>query len=246
MTAGDPFGLWEEPPPRAAGDVSYTPGEAPPEEAAAVWEVDLEQAQTALERREQTLESMETGLTDASLRLDRFLDSQGDTGRQISYDSGPSAENMLLLALAEVDPERYSTPGEVSYGWQDLLKWGEMRDQFKAFADLMNRQLLQFVWVDTRENEKVIARTKINWTGDLNGYWTAGLSARQVAVHEKSLQLAVRARGDNLRLYLKVIQMAVRIARAVTTPMGVVDALALAWQFVQDVILPVLKENQPV
>lgn len=245
MTAGDPFGLWEDPPPRAAGDVSYSPGEAPPEEAAAVWEIDLEHAQTALDRREQTLESMEMGLEEASQRLDRFLESQGETGRQVSYDSGPSAENMLLLALAEVDPQRYSAPGAVSYGWQDLLKWEEMREKFKAFADLMNRQLLQFVWVDTREKERVIARTKINWTGDLNGYWTVGLSAAQAAAHEQSLQLAVKARGANLRLYLKVIQMAVRIARAVTTPMGVIDALALAWQFVQDVIMPLLKENQP-
>lgn len=243
MSAPDPFGFWQAAPARPAGEVSYTPGEAPPEETAAVWSIDVRQAGSELARREAAVKLIDAGLEQAGERLERFFDTRGETGRQVSYAQGPTAENMLLLALSEVDPERFPPGGAVSYGWTDLLKWDEMRARFKEFADLANRQLLHFVWVDTSENERIIARTKINWASDLKAFWTPGITAQQVAIHERSLEAAVRYRAENLRIYLQVIQMAMRILRAVSTPLGVLDALALAYQFLLDVI-QLLKREQ--
>jgi hypothetical protein len=53
----------------------------------------------------------------------------------------------------------------------------------------------------------------------------------------------MQSRQVHLRTILTVSQIAAKIALAVTTPLGPLQALSLAWQFVQDVIIPLIEPN---
>ena len=263
-TAVDPFGLWQPPQVAAApvgeavsfGDLSgASTGDLP----AAVWTLALDSglagqlaARETLQRRADQLNAIQEGLDAAGPRADRLLARRAVSG--VSFTTGesgaeplPEPEQSLSSVLDAWDAA--AQPGGSSFGLGDELKklpaadWDALRQRLEALLDGINRQLLHFVWVDTTIDGNLAARTTINWGGDLRTLWQADLSQGTTDAHQQSLGQALQSRQTHLRTILTVSQIAAKIALAVTTPLGPLQALSLAWQFVQDVIIPLMEPN---
>jgi hypothetical protein len=119
-----------------------------------------------------------------------------------------------------------------------------LRQRLDGLMDSVNRQLLHFAWVDTTLDGLLVARTTVDWGGDLTTLWNPGLLPEQSTAHCRSLSLALASRAANLRTILTVSKIAGKIALAVATPLGPLQAMSLGWQFVQEVVMPLLNQQK--
>jgi hypothetical protein len=262
-TVVDPFGLWQpaaHSPAPAAGDMlSFdVPGDVTP---AAVWTLALTSGpqgrlanERELERLAEKVQAIEAGLDASGPRVEALLSARlrSPESSEVSFSTGanltlealsppealPPPEAGLIFALSSFEPVREGD--EVSFGLpgaqKAALNWGELYQRLSALVDSTNHLLLHFAWVDTTLDEHLVARTTVNWGGDFITYWQPGLSQDQMAAHCRSLDLAITSRMANMRAILTVTQIAGKIALAVTTPLGPIQAMSLAWQFVNEVI----------
>lgn len=264
----DPFGLWELPPePPEGAPVSFgLPDEAVPIEQmpAAIWRVALS-AGTAdpLAERAAHVAAIQQGLAQAGARMQALVAARRAAlaGAAVSFSleaaqpGGSQAEQELSLLLDALEP---AAPA-VSFGLFDPLVDGAeaVLDKAKEIAALseaagqlervlqnFNRQVLNYAWVETLAENRLAARTVVNWLGDSTTYWQPGASAAQQAAHRRSLELALESRAASLKMVLTAASLAGTLALAVTTPLGPLQALVLAWKFVNDVIQPALKALQ--
>ncbi len=150
----------------------------------------------------------------------------------------PPPEAGLALALSSLAPARPQEAASfaVSGEPQAAPDWSALFQKLSAFIDLVNRQALHFAWVDTTLDGRLVARTLVNWAGDFTTLWQPGLDPQDTSAHCRSLELAVASRLAYLRTILTISQIAGKITLAVTTPLGPIQALSLAWQFVNSVI----------
>lgn len=256
-TQADPFGLWQ-PPSAAAGDaLSFAlPAEGAPGADAgapsAVWRLALSSDRQGrapggreLERLSARVQSIEAGLDASDQRVDAFLSARSRSleSSGVSFSSAavvtlPPPEAGLSAALSVLDPS--GAPGPISFGLPPGLPssvdWEALYQRLSALLDSVNRQILHFAWVDTTLDNRLIARSTVNWGGDLVTCWQPGLSQDLTNAHCRSLALAMASRLANLRAVLTVSQIAGKIALALTTPLGPIQALSLAWQFISSVV----------
>lgn len=253
----------------AAGASFAVAGPAiPPDQPSAVWRLDLSSAdngQSQLADRANQLNTIDTGLDDAGRRLDVFLNGRNAARIQKTAAFGisapveplPPAEMDLSLALDSLE-----APGNaVSFGLLEdagkiagevrdavtgvakkAINWDDLNQSFDSLVDVINRQVLHFVYVDTAFDSLLVARTVVNWGGDATSCIQTGLSNDKISAHERSLELALASRISDLRAIMMVSQMAGKIALAVTTPLGPLQAILLGWQFVQGVVLPLIRQ----
>lgn len=251
----DPFGLWQPAAPQESGPESFAvlaDGEAAARVEGLAWSLDLRSdalgsvdAQEQLAQREQQVRAIEEGLGQAVTRAERTLGRHraAAQGQAVSFSvDEPEAELDLALALAQIDPGERPASFDVSFGVLPAVDWGELKRRFDTFMEGINRQVLHYAWVETKLDGAAVAQTAVRWGGDLNTYLVPGLSPQIAAAHTQSMTLALASRAANLRAAITVMQIAAKIALAVSTPIGVVQALSLAWQFVHDVIAPLLEE----
>ena len=251
VEAEDPFGLWQPVGSQEPGAESFAvPGdtEVPVPAEGLAWSLDLRSGvniEEQLALRERQVRAIEEGLGQAVLRAERTLarHQAAAQGQAVSFSvDEPEAELDLAFALSEIDPGERPASFDVSFGVLPAVDWGALKRRFDAFMDGINRQVLHYAWVETKLDGAAVAQTAVQWGGDMNSYLLPGLSPRIAAAHTQSMTLALASRAANLRAAITVMQIAAKIALAVTTPIGVVQALSLAWQFVHDVIAPILEE----
>jgi hypothetical protein len=222
-----------------------------------------------LERRAAKIQAINAGLEQASERAGAFLAARRQPADAVSFgveDSAghlPAPEADLAYVLSTLEPG--GAAGEVSFGLgaglgQDLQRlagqakegldsvqptgvdWDGLRQSLDGLLNSVNRQVLHFVWVDTALDGRLAARTTVKWGGDLATLWGPGLTPEHTSAHGRSLQLSMASRTANLRTVMTVSQIAGKIALAVTTPLGPMQALALAWMFTREVIMPLVKQ----
>jgi len=149
----------------------------------------------------------------------------------------PPPETGLALAFAVLEP---SAESAVSFGAPGGLPasidWDALYQRLTTLFDSVNRQLLHFAWVDTTLDGRLVARTTVNWGGDFASTWLSGLSPDLISAHCRSVELAMASRLASLRAILTASQIAGKIALALTTPLGPIQALSLAWQFLSSII----------
>ncbi len=248
----DPFGLWEVKSQGEQAESFALPGEgAPPAEEESqglVWSLDLHSSiggvdvAEPLDQRERKVQAIEAGLEQAIIRAERAIAQHkaAARGEAVAFAVDvPPAEFELAAALAEIDPG--DAPASYALGLPSV-DWNELKRRFDAFMESVNRQALHYAWVETRLDGTLVAQTAVRWGGDLRTYLLPGTGSQVTEAHARSMTLALAARAANLRTTITVMQIAAKIALAVTTPIGVVQALSLAWQFVQEVIVPLLDE----
>jgi hypothetical protein len=273
MTApADPFGLWQAV--EIPGAESFSlPGEAggsAPEEAPALlWTVDLSAGPGELARRAAQVAAVEAGLADSARRLDALLAARG--GQAQHFSAAPAADPLPGPAEARLDAyltrlELSQPPDEVSFGLREVVSgavdrlrgrspaaedardgvpWGPLQARFNVLLASLEQQALHFAWVETCSGGSLLARSAVRWGGDMDTIWQPGLPPELVAAHQQSLRLAAASRAANMRAFLTVTRLAGSIMAAAATPLAPIQALSLAWQFVSEVVIPLVeKSNQ--
>jgi hypothetical protein len=265
----DPFGLWSLPASTDSGGVSFAaPGmESMPDAPVpgAVWSLDLSSAQQELDRRAEKVQAISAGLADAEARLNVFLarreaQQAGKAAEIVSFGlPGESAEASLAFFLDDLEPGTQPA----SFGLSETIgglvgqararlsqipgaaiPWKDLRGNLENLLDAANRQLLHYAWVDTILENQLAARTTVNWDGDMTTIWRSSPMEDLTLPHRRSLELALASRAANMHTVLTVSRLAGKIALAAATPLGPLQALALGWQFVQEVIAPLLAKEK--
>lgn len=256
-TQVDPFGLWQ-PPSAAVGDAlsfALSAEGAPSGETgapAAVWTLALSggpqgglDAGRELERLAARVQSIESGLAASGPRVEAFLyarsrglETSGVSFATAAAEALPPPEAGLAAVLSILEPAgaqdtvSFGLPGGLPAG----VDWNALYRRLTSLLDSVNRQILHFAWVDTTLDGQLIARSTVNWGGDLVTLWQPGLSQDLTGAHCRSLALAMASRLANLRTVLTISQVAGKITLALTTPLGSLQAMSLAWQFISTVI----------
>ncbi len=234
---------WEATP--AAGEaVSFGLPQAP-QETAARWSLDLPadpgEAAAALACREQMLAASQSALDELPGRLD-LLARRARFGREVSFAipvgeavSTPDAD--LLRSLGEVELRT----GAASFGLFDRAgeTWDAAGQQFQQLAEKLQQSLLHQAWVETRVEGQRLGWTVVNWLGDTSTAWEQDAPPGQLALHNRSLALALQSRGALLRAVLIALQGAVKLSVLLSTPGGQLLALPAAWKYVNQVLAEV-------
>lgn len=259
--SGDPFDLWDQPRLEQTAGAAFAVGLEDEQAPGAVWTVDLDD-EGALDRRAWQLQSAQVGLQAAEARLDAFarraqVDAAGSSyAAGISYAAGSSFAAGISYAAASPRPERelaaalaaYGPPAgrigapagritapAASFGLTDGLDLDALRARFEGWMDTANRQLLHYVWVETRIAGRLAVRTAVSWGGDVSTYCQPAVSSAVAAAHHRSFGLAMTARTGTLSTVIAVARMALKISTLIATPLGAAQAVLLAWQFLQGV-----------
>jgi len=200
---------------------------------------------------------MDAALAGVPARLDGLVVKTGENLQKqasaVSFDIStagqePGPEDELLLMLADV--ERNATGlggGDVSFGLGETASaaWGAASAQFEALIAQIDRDVLHFAWVETTISNRLIARTSVDWSGDAQTVWDAGVNNEQLAQHQRTLRMVTQSRGMRLRLFVTVTSGAVRVASLMATPGGALLALPAVYQYVST-ILAQAKELQSI
>lgn len=265
----DPFGLWQ-PPPEPEGEVVSFEIPAPLSQAedapAAVWRVDLAQeAGDPLAQRAAQVAAIQHGLAQAEDRFTALLAARrsAQLGGMPSFSveaaslADSAAEQRLTDLLNQLEPDSAVSFGliedvgaavkKASARVKEIAGLSSALQELEGMLQQFNRQFLHFAWVETTTDGALLARTTVNWAGDMNTYWQSGMARMVEAQHRRSLELALKARAASMETILTVMRMAAKLALAISTPLGTLQAMALGWQFVRDVIQPLLRalQNQP-
>jgi hypothetical protein len=260
----DPFGLWAVVPViplPVTGPVSFTAteSEAPSPGEVTVWRVNLPDdsaaANNVFERNQQLLAQAQSKLETVPDKLDALLagltrqqeTSDGTVhfsapGAEVAPDS-PEADLLALVYEADTAGNVSGLDGTISFGFTDSLsgKLAEVRDEFDALLEQVNRELLNFAWVETSITGQLIARSTIKWGGDAATFWMAGINSQQMALHQRSLEIAIETRNMRLRMVALVTSGAIRVSAMLATPGGQLMALPIAYRYIRAILAQVKK-----
>lgn len=239
----EPVGLvgpWEA----GLAPVSYALEEAGP--AAPVWKVSLPadplEADQALVQAEAQVAAAEAALESVPARLDELTASRG---AGLSFEASAYGPESEMFGLLEQARQLEQGRGVESYALGDaaFAAWEQARLQFEAFTGQLQREVMHFAWVETNVAGRLLARTTVGWSGDSDTVWLVDLGADEIALHRRSLQVAVKTRALRMRMFSTVTGGAAKLSMLLTSPAGALLALPAAWKYVTE-ILALIKNHQ--
>jgi hypothetical protein len=232
----DVLGLWTPVPLVEGGALAFeVPGGL--EDAAPVWRAnysaDPELMEADLEEARKQLEVAEAALILAPARLDAYL-AQGQAG--LAYDlpatgSQPSLpEEDLTLLLGEIQ----GVVPVTSYALDDSPggRWDHAFEAFQAFADRFQQVVGHLAWVETEMGGRLVGRTAVTWTGDMETMLLEWFEPDQLRLHQQTLSLALASRRTVLRTSSLVIANAVKLSALLATPGGIALAIPAVLRFI--------------
>jgi hypothetical protein len=178
------------------------------------------------------LDAQEQALATVEQRLRQVVDGAVSFGTKL-----PVAEQHLLgwVSMAE------QSAGGASFGLRDEVqeRWQAAQEQFIALSTQVCETLGSYATVETIHGSRLIARSRVNWFGDVQSWLVADIAPVQATLHHQTLTLALRSRAALLRIIGLVGRGAALIATMIASPVSVLIALPVAWQFVQEVLAEV-------
>lgn len=250
----DPLGLWTSAPqPETVHFGIGDEADSPPPDVP-VFRVNLpgnaESAGEAFESSEAYFEQVNAALDEVPDRLDTLvsrMQARQAAGDSISFDvaslegePGPEGDLLLLLEDASQAEAANAETGMVHFGIEDSSQvtrepvsqaWRQARARFDALMEQINREVLHFVWVETKVAGQMIARSEVDWSGDATTLWAESVSEEQKSLHHRALNVTARSRNLKLRLFVTVASGAAKVTTlmAAGTP---VLALPAVYQYV--------------
>lgn len=246
----DVLGVWTVTPAVPAGAVAFDTAAAPATDAP-VWRANLpahpDLAEAELAAGEGRLGASHEALTEAQARLGAFVAARTagpafDAPGAGAKGEAPEAE--LWLLLQEIEQGR--PPPSFGLGDTFVGKWEQANQQFQAFIEHVSRLVAYYAWVETCQAGRIVGRTAVGWTGDVDTVWPAATDPDQAELHRRTLALALASRDALVRMVALVTSGAVKLSVLLTTPGGAVLALPAAWKFINQVLTELEKYHQSV
>jgi hypothetical protein len=205
------LGLWADDGDRA--DVAFSgPADVGDPGDTVVWQVHLPthraSAWRMLDDSHRTLERTRRQLTELPELVDGWL------------EDGPARERRVAVAFGADTDDAEQEVGEAVEGLGRLARVGAPT-----------------AWVETHVDERLVARSRTTFAGDLT---TVVLTAEADGLvrHERSLALAGESRITALQTTAATVRTAVAIATRLSMPGGPLLALPLAWRLLRRTVGP--------
>lgn len=233
------FGVWSAEQGPADMPVAFDLGGAP-NPRAAVFVSDLpvnqQQANLEIDRAEDALQANLASLDAAQARLDSLIHSQaGGIAFDVpGYPSGsPESQLLALLGVSEPGGEWDVTSFEA--GEARSNQWEKAAAEFQEFMHRLNQVVGHFAWVETQVSGRLVVRSSVGWTGNLETAWNTPPTPDLAALHQRTLKLALTSRTAMLRAFGVITAGAVKLTALVASPAGAILALPAAWNFIRQV-----------
>lgn len=202
------------------------------DDAGATWRIDLPsddvKARQTLREQSEMIERDQAAIAEAVARLRAFIDDyKPDAGDAKALEPSPEA------ALRE----RLAQAGAQSKDVFDSL--GDLRDEFNQFVQRVREFVSDYASIETAQAGVMIARTKVNWAGDVQTLWQVDITREQGELHRQNVRVALARRGMLMRLMVVISAGAAKIAIRLATPGTQLLALPAIFQFIKDVIAEV-------
>jgi len=105
-------------------------------------------------------------------------------------------------------------------------------EPFHSFAEGLRGMTANDARIKTQIQGRTIAQTVVSFTGDVNSVWQEGVNAAQVALHQRTLALALGSRNTVFQTFSMAVQAALKLSVLLTLPHGVILALPATWKFI--------------
>jgi hypothetical protein len=231
------LGLWTSVPVSLPEAVAFDAPATEMSEMQPVWRADYpsdpELIEEHLDDARKALEAADAAVVLAPARLDAFV-AQGQAG--VAYAvPGPDArpaqpEDELTLLLGEIRGDGLM----VSYDPSDphAGRWDQAFQSFQEFTDRLKQMVGHLARVETCVEGRLVGRTVVSWTGDVDTMVLDWLDADRVRLHQQTLDLALASRRTMLRTSSLVITSAVKLSVLLATPGGIALALPVVLRFI--------------
>jgi hypothetical protein len=230
--------LWTPVPGRSLEAMAFDAPAGATAESEPIWRADYPAEPDLIEKHlneaRKSLDAADVAVAVAPARLDAFV-SQGQAGVAFAVpgldarSAEPEGELSLLLGELRGDGLMVSfDPNDPHAG-----KLDQAVQSFQAFTDRLNRMIGHLAWVETRVEGRLVGRTAVSWTGDVDTRVLEQLEAERVRLHHQTLELALASRRTMLRTSSLVISSAVKLSVLLATPGGIVLALPAVLRFIR-------------
>jgi hypothetical protein len=220
------LGVWAP----AIGSVTGTP----------VWRASypagLEAGAAGLDAARSRLATADPALHDALIRLDAFAARRGKASDAEAYGLEAEAaapERDLSLLLQEMRtagvPRSYEAEAEPAGRWDGAV------EAFQGLIQRLERIVADGVWVETRIGGQLVAETCMGWMGDAETVAPNRPNPQWMALHLRTVELALASRQALLRTFALALASAVKLSVLAATPGGFVLALPAVWRFITQV-----------
>jgi hypothetical protein len=202
-----------------------------------VWRADYPADPDLIEKHlveaRRSLEAANAAVSLAPARLDAFV-ARGQAG--VAYalpgldaqPAQPEEEISLLLSELRGDGLMVSyEPGAPLAG-----RWDQAFQSFQEFTERLKQMVGHLAQVETRVEGRLVGRTAVSWTGDVDTMVLDWLEADGVRLHQHTLELALASRRTMLRTSSLVIANAVKLSVLLATPGGIALALPVVLRFI--------------
>ncbi len=256
----DPLGLWASAPQPESVHFGIGDEAPPPPPDVPVFRVNLpgntRSADQVFENSETWFKQVNAALNHVPNRLESLvsqMQARQAAGNAVSFDvtslqNEPGPESDLLRLLEDVsknEPVSFSVGDEFGAVREPISQaWQNAKAQFDALLAQINREVLHFVWVETKINGQMIARSEVEWNGDATTLWVETASEEQKSLHHRTLNVAARSRNLKLRLFVTVASGAAKVTTLMAAGMPML-ALPAVYQYVVSILRQV-KQLQTV
>jgi hypothetical protein len=233
------------------GEISFSTGDIPTERTS-LWRIDLQDdpaaARAQIRSTEQELAQSQAALAEVPARLDSLV-ARLEDGEGVSFDVTTASDAGMPLQAPEVELLEWIDSldtGRVSFGIGELIP-EEMVDasqQFRAAIAGLSRMLLHLAWVETHQGGRLLARTVVDWGGDMDTAWGWDIAGEQFEYHHRSLALALASRITLLNTLSITSRAAVKLSVLIATPGASLLALPAAWKYVNLILAQVRKYSE--
>jgi len=225
---------------------------APETAGAAVWRANLPAdpnlAAKHLDSAEEDIDASQKALTAATDRINALVEEREGRSTGLAFDVSAAEtelaqpERELLTLLEEAQRGKPSMSFEAGAGISG--GWAQATQQFQGFVDQLRRVVGHYAWVETHIQGQLLSRTTVGWTGDMRTAWQEGLDPAQMALHQRTLRLALASRETLIRTFVLAASGAAKLSLLLTTPGGAILALPAAWKFINQVQAELEKHQQ--
>jgi hypothetical protein len=239
----DPLEIWAAAPQLVSFGIEAGP--VPPEDT--LYRVNLPAQEAAahdqFDQNDALFVRVSAALEAVPARLDSLAQAQSARAAGTSFALGDAfvgaAEGELLDLLGDADRQALRATGAAlnfGVGEQVSQAWQAARDRFDGLVTQIDHDALHLAWVETNIDERLIARTIVDWNGTARSAWLAEAGPAQTALHQRSLASMTQTRLLRLRLFVTIASGAARLAGLMATPAGAVLALPAVYQYITRIL----------
>lgn len=230
--APDVLGVWQA----MAGGVSFD-ATAAGVETALYWRVSLPSdpwvASTSMAEQEWLLGRAGQAVPNARKRLKDFIAQYPRAkGEDFAINSRSQAQPEQELALLLMQVE---APASFSGSQNKFVQVRELAEEARRFVQQVEDTLRCYAQIETFQDGVLLARTRFDWTGDAHATSSRVLRRDQVALHSRSVDVALQTRIGWIRLATHFAQSVLLVSAGLLSanPVLIVGGF---WKFFKDVL----------